>query len=36
MITIDAQYAAEASDTDFCALIEHELCHIGVKGDAGE
>lgn len=34
IITIDAQYAAEASDTDFCALIEHELCHIGVKRDA--
>lgn len=34
MITIDAQYAAEASDADFCALIEHELCHIGVKRDA--
>ena len=33
MITIDAQYAAEASDADFCALIEHELCHIGVKRD---
>ena len=33
IITIDAQYASEATDTDFCALIEHELCHIGVKRD---
>ncbi|OTG66091.1 putative metallopeptidase [Acinetobacter silvestris] len=31
LITIDARYAAEASDADFCALIEHELCHIGAK-----
>lgn len=33
IITIDAQFASQASDTDFCALIEHELYHIGVKRD---
>ncbi|MHA3062521.1 putative metallopeptidase [Acinetobacter sp. ANC 4641] len=33
LITIDAKYAATASDTDFCALIEHELYHVGAKRD---
>ena len=33
IITIDAQYASQASDVDFCALIEHELYHIGAKRD---
>ena len=33
IITIDAQFTSQASDADFCALIEHELCHIGVKRD---
>lgn len=33
LITIDAMYAASASDADFMALIEHELYHIGVKRD---
>lgn len=33
VITIDAQYASQASDTDFCALIEHELYHLGAKRD---
>ncbi len=33
LITIDAQYAATATDTDFCALIEHELYHVGAKRD---
>lgn len=28
IITISAEYAAEASDAEFCALIEHELYHI--------
>jgi len=37
VITIDARYASECSDIDFCALIEHELYHIGVKRtDEGE
>lgn len=29
MITIAADYASQASDAEFCALIEHELYHIG-------
>nr|WP_180043785.1 MULTISPECIES: putative metallopeptidase [unclassified Acinetobacter] len=33
IITIDAWFAHNASDTDFCALIEHELYHIGAKRD---
>ena len=33
IITIDAWFAHKASDTDFCALIEHELYHIGAKRD---
>lgn len=33
LITIDATYAAQASDVDFCALIEHELYHIAHKKD---
>lgn len=33
IITIDAIYASSASDVDFCALIEHELYHIGAKRD---
>lgn len=33
IITIDAQYATTASDTDFCALVEHELYHLGAKRD---
>jgi len=33
LITIDAIYASQASDADFCALIEHELYHIGAKRD---
>lgn len=33
IITIDARYSQLCSDADFCALIEHELCHIGVKRD---
>lgn len=27
VITISAQYAAECSDLEFCALVEHELFH---------
>lgn len=35
LITLDANYCAQCSDTDFCALVEHELYHIGqeMKGD---
>ena len=33
LITLDAKYSSEASDIDFCALVEHELYHIGVKRD---
>ncbi|KCX69082.1 putative metallopeptidase [Acinetobacter baumannii] len=33
LITIDASYCDQASDRDFCALIEHELYHIGVERD---
>lgn len=33
LITIDATYADQASDVDFCALIEHELYHIAHKKD---
>lgn len=34
LITIDATYCEQASDRDFCRLIEHELYHIGVERDA--
>lgn len=33
LITIDATYAKQANDIDFCALIEHELYHIAQKLD---
>ncbi|ENX60714.1 transposase [Acinetobacter sp. ANC 5659] len=33
LITIDATYAQQANDIDFCALIEHELYHIAHKKD---
>lgn len=33
LITFDAKYCAQASDADFCALVEHELYHIGQKHD---
>ncbi|MDB5996886.1 MAG: hypothetical protein JWP42_4022 [Pseudomonas sp.] len=29
LITLDASYCAQCSDIDFCALVEHELYHIG-------
>jgi hypothetical protein len=34
LITLDAHYARECSDTEFCALVEHELYHIAQKRDA--
>lgn len=33
LITIDASYCDQATDRDFCALIEHELYHIGIERD---
>lgn len=33
LITLDANYARECSDLEWCALIEHELMHIGHKLD---
>jgi hypothetical protein len=33
LITLDAHYARECSDAEFCALVEHELMHIGQKPD---
>lgn len=33
LITIDASYCEKSNDRDFCALIEHELYHIGVECD---
>ncbi|MFZ6655923.1 putative metallopeptidase [Undibacterium sp. TJN19] len=29
LITLDASYCAQCSDLEFCALVEHELYHIG-------
>jgi hypothetical protein len=34
LITFSAAYAREASDTEWCALVEHELYHIGQQVDA--
>lgn len=31
LITLSANYATHCSDTDFCALVEHELYHIAHK-----
>lgn len=31
IITLDARVCQVMSDADFCALVEHELYHIGVK-----
>lgn len=33
LITIDASFCENSNDHDFCALIEHELYHIGVERD---
>lgn len=33
LITLDANYAAQASDAEFCALVEHELYHCGQERD---
>lgn len=33
LITLDASYAAECSDADWCALVEHEMYHLCHKKD---
>lgn len=33
LITLDAGYCASCSDAEFCALVEHELYHIGQEKD---
>ena len=33
LITLDAEYCANCSDAEFCALVEHELYHIGQEKD---
>lgn len=33
LITLDAEYARQASDLEWCALVEHELYHIGQRTD---
>jgi hypothetical protein len=33
IITLAADYCAQCSDTDFCALVEHELYHIAQATD---
>jgi len=35
LITIDATFSDKANDSEFCALLEHELYHIGVERDSG-
>lgn len=29
LITLDGEYCAQCSDAEFCALLEHEMYHIG-------
>ena len=33
LITLDAAYAAQCGDAEFCALVEHELLHAGQERD---
>jgi len=33
LITLDAFYSRECSDPEFCALVEHELYHVGQVRD---
>jgi len=33
LITLDAQYARECGDLEWCALVEHELYHVGQRLD---
>lgn len=34
LVTLAANYCAQCSDAEFCALVEHELFHIGQEKDA--
>ncbi|HDU8423995.1 TPA: hypothetical protein RG038_003162 [Acinetobacter baumannii] len=34
LITIDASFCEKANDSEFCALLEHELYHISVERDS--
>lgn len=34
LITIDANYAAQCNDAEFCSLVEHEMLHAGQQRDA--
>ncbi|PVX61252.1 putative metallopeptidase [Paraburkholderia unamae] len=36
LITLDARYALECSDLEWCALVEHELYHVGQRHEFGE
>lgn len=33
VITLDADYSRKCTDAEFCALVEHELYHIGQEKD---
>jgi hypothetical protein len=33
LITLDARHCLDCSDVDFCALVDHELYHIGQELD---
>lgn len=34
LITVAGDYAAQANEAEYCAVLEHELYHIGQKRDA--
>lgn len=34
LITLDASYAAQCDDAEFCSLVEHEMLHAGQGRDA--
>lgn len=34
IVTIDALYASDCGDAEFCALVEHELYHLAQERDA--
>jgi hypothetical protein len=37
VITLDADYGCKCTDAEFCALVEHEMYHIGhLKDDYGQ
>lgn len=36
LITLDANYARECGDLEWCALVEHELYHVGQRQEFGE